>query len=51
VSGDTYVASPKNIGAGAPQGVSGNAQTLVDGSLLRKLKSHITSTGGSYVAG
>jgi hypothetical protein len=40
-----------NIGAGAPQGVSGSVQALVSGSLLSKLKSHINSTGGSYSAG
>jgi hypothetical protein len=50
VTGDKYVASPANIGAGAPQGVSGATQTLLDGSLLNKLKSHIKSTGGSYTA-
>jgi hypothetical protein len=50
VTGDKYVASPANIGAGAPQGVSGNTQALLDGSLLKKLKSHIESTGGSYFA-
>jgi hypothetical protein len=51
VTGDKYVASPANIGAGAPQGVSGSTQALLDGSLLKKLKSHIESTGGSYSAG
>jgi hypothetical protein len=51
VTGDEYVASPANIGSGAPQGVSGSAHALVDGSLLSKLKSHIEATGGSYVAG
>jgi hypothetical protein len=51
VTGDKYVASPANIGAGAPQGVSGGTQALLDGSLLKKLKSHIESTGGSYPAG
>jgi hypothetical protein len=51
VTGDKYVASPANIGTGAPQGVSGGTQALLNGTLLKKLKSHIESTGGSYVAG
>jgi hypothetical protein len=51
VTGAKYVASPANIGAGAPQGVSGSTQALVSGSLLSKLKSHIEASGGSYVAG
>jgi hypothetical protein len=50
VTGDQYVAAAANIGAGAPQGVSGSTQALLDGSLLKKLKSHIKSTGGSYAA-
>jgi hypothetical protein len=50
VTGDQYVASATNIGAGAPQGVSGGTQALLDGSRLKKLKSHIKSTGGSYTA-
>jgi hypothetical protein len=51
VTGDKYAASPSNIGAGAPQGVSGTTDALLTGSLLEKLKSHIKSTGGSYSAG
>jgi hypothetical protein len=50
VTGEKYVASPANIGAGAPQGVSGGMQALLDGSLLSKLRAHIQSTGGSYSA-
>jgi hypothetical protein len=50
VTGDKFVASPANIGTGAPQGVSGDTQVLLDGSLLNKLRSHIRSTGGSYSA-
>jgi hypothetical protein len=50
VSGDEYVASAANIGSGAPQGVRGGTQALLDGSLLKQLKSHIKSTGGSYTA-
>jgi hypothetical protein len=51
VTGDKHVASPGNMGAGAPQGVSGDSRALLDGSLLQKLKSHIKATGGSYSAG
>jgi hypothetical protein len=50
VSGDKYVASPKNIGSGAPQGVNCSVAELVDGTCLKELKSHIESTGGSYQA-
>jgi hypothetical protein len=50
VTGEKYVASPANIGAGAPQGVSGGMQALLDGSLLSKLRAHIQSIGGSYSA-
>jgi hypothetical protein len=50
VTGDKYVASPANLGASAPQGVSGDTGALLDGGLLKKLKSHVESTGGSYSA-
>jgi hypothetical protein len=50
VTGEKYVASAANIGPGAPQGVRGSAQDLLDGSLLEKLRSQIASTGGSYTA-
>jgi hypothetical protein len=50
VSGDKYVASAKNIGAGAPQGVNCTVVERVDDSCLQQLKSHIQSTGGSYQA-
>lgn len=50
VTGDKYVASAKNIGAGAPQGVNCTLAELLDGSCLQELKSHIESTGGSYQA-
>jgi hypothetical protein len=50
VTGAKYVASPGNIGAGAPQGVSGEVEALLDGSLVSKLRSHIAATGGSYSA-
>ncbi len=50
MTGDRFVASPANIGTGAPQGASGDTQEVLDGSLLTKLRSHIRSTGGSYSA-
>lgn len=50
VAGDKFVASPSNIGTGAPQGVSGDTQELLAGGLMNKLRSHIRSTGGSYSA-
>jgi hypothetical protein len=50
VTGDKFVASPANLGTGAPQGVSGDTQALLNGSLMNKLRSHIRSTGGSYSA-
>jgi hypothetical protein len=51
VTGSEFIASPANIGTGAPQGVSGSPSGLLDGSLLSELKAHIRSTGGSYSAG
>jgi hypothetical protein len=51
VKGNEFVASPANIGAGAPQGVRGDVQALLNGDLLKQLKSHIQSSGGSYEAG
>jgi hypothetical protein len=51
VTGSKFAASPANLGAGAPQGVSGSSSELLDGSLLSALKAHIRSTGGSYSAG
>jgi hypothetical protein len=51
VTGSKFAASPANLGAGAPQGVSGSSNDLLDGSLLSALKDHIRSTGGSYSAG
>jgi hypothetical protein len=50
VTGSKFVASPSNLGPGAPQGVSGSTKALLDDSLLNKLKKHIQSTGGSYTA-
>jgi len=48
VTGDKYVASPANLGTGAPQGVSGGTKELLDGSLRDRLAEHIRSTGGNY---
>jgi hypothetical protein len=50
VKGGKFAASPANLGTGAPQGVSGGTQDLLDGSLLNRLHAHIRSTGGSYSA-
>jgi hypothetical protein len=51
VSGAKFVASPGNLGAGAPQGVAGGTRALLDGSLLRRLRAHVKATGGRYSAG
>ena len=48
VNGDKFIASHANIGAGAPQGVSGSTEAVLAGNLLQRLKSHIKSTGGRY---
>jgi hypothetical protein len=50
VTGDKYVASATNIGAGAPQGVNCTVAQFLDGSCLQSLKAYITQTGGSYTA-
>jgi hypothetical protein len=50
VNGSEYVASPHNIGPGAPQGVTCTVNQLVDGDCLRNLKAYIRRTGGSYFA-
>jgi hypothetical protein len=50
VSGATYVASGKNIGSGAPQGVNCTVSQFLDGSCLEDLKTYITQTGGNYTA-
>jgi hypothetical protein len=50
VTGAKFAASPANLGAGAPLGVSGGTTELLDGSLLTKLRAHFRSTGGRYVA-
>ena len=51
LTGDEYVASAKNIGSGAPQGVNCSASALLDGSCLENLQDYIKQTGGSYTAG
>jgi hypothetical protein len=50
VSGSRYVASPRNIGPGAPQGVTCTVAQFTDGNCLRNLVAHIRATGGSYFA-
>jgi hypothetical protein len=51
LTGDQYVASGKNIGSGAPQGVNCSVSEVVGGSCLQRLKSTIQQTGGNYTAG
>ena len=50
VVGDQYIASPSNIGPGAPQGVTCTVEQFTDGDCLRRLKAHIRSSGGRYFA-
>jgi hypothetical protein len=50
VSGDKYVASARNIGAGAPQGVHCTAAQLLDGACRDRLEAYIAKSGGSYTA-
>jgi hypothetical protein len=51
LTGAQYVASPANLGAGAPQGVTcDSVQDLVGGNCLSTLRTYIASTGGSYDA-
>ena len=52
LTGDTFVASPANIGAGAPMGVNCSVKEYLDGSCLDRLKTYISESGGQYeVAG
>jgi hypothetical protein len=51
LTGERYVASGRNIGPGAPQGVNCTASQFLGGSCLESLKAYIRQTGGSYVAG
>lgn len=48
VTGDEYVASAQNIGAGAPQGVNCEVDEVLDGGCLDRLKAYIADTGGTY---
>ena len=49
--GSRWVATAKTLGAGAPQGVTCRSiRALRSGRCLRRLKRHITATGGSYFA-
>ncbi|MFN8620646.1 MAG: hypothetical protein U0869_07895 [Chloroflexota bacterium] len=48
LTGDSFVASPANIGAGAPMGVNCSVKAYLDGSCLKKLKAYISNAGGSY---
>jgi hypothetical protein len=49
--GSKWVATAKNLGAGAPQGVTCDSiRALGSGRCLRRLKRHIRATGGSYFA-
>jgi hypothetical protein len=50
LTGDQYVASAKNIGSGAPQGVNCDVADVLSGACLENLKSYISQTGGSYTA-
>ena len=50
LTGQKYVASARNIGAGAPQGVNCKVPQVLDGTCLRELKGYIAQTGGSYTA-
>jgi hypothetical protein len=50
VTGSRYVASPCNIGPGAPQGVTCTLTQFLDGECLRNLVAHIRHNGGSYFA-
>lgn len=50
LTGDQYVASAQNIGAGAPQGVNCSVTEVVAGSCLDRLEDYIERTGGSYTA-
>jgi hypothetical protein len=50
VTGSRYVASPRNIGPGAPQGVTCTFTQFLDGECLRNLVAHVRHNGGSYFA-
>lgn len=48
VSGEKYVASAQNIGAGAPQGVNCSVDEFLGGDCLARLEDYIAETGGEY---
>lgn len=48
VVGDEYVASARNIGSGAPQGVNCTLDELLDDTCEAELRSYIADTGGTY---
>ncbi len=48
VSGEKYVASAQNIGAGAPQGVNCSVDEFLGGDCLARLEDYIAETGGDY---
>ncbi len=49
--GSNWVATAKNLGAGAPQGVTCRSLSDLDsGRCLQRLKDHIRETGGRYFA-
>lgn len=50
LTGDQYVASAQNIGAGAPQGVNCSPSELLAGECLAELQRYIERTGGTYTA-
>jgi hypothetical protein len=50
VTGSRYVARPRNIGPGAPQGVTCTVKQFLAGECLRNLVAHIQQTGGRYFA-
>lgn len=50
LTGDQYVATARNIGSGAPQGVNCSVSDVVSGTCLASLKTYISQTGGSYTA-
>jgi hypothetical protein len=45
---ESYAATPKEIGAAAPQGVQCSTRALLSGTCLTRLKRHIRQTGGNY---
>lgn len=48
VTGDEYIASARNIGGAAPQGVNCSLEAYLDRSCLESLERYIESTGGTY---